>query len=60
MILGDLTYENKHHIVVETERLKYEFGYTKVKLLTLYSTGKIREAILSVMPEEIRNLAIEK
>lgn len=34
--------------------------YTKVKLLPFYSTGKIREAILSVMSEEIRNLATEK
>ena len=50
----------RHHIVLETKRLKYEFGYTKVKLLPFYSTGKNREAILSVMPEEIRNLAIEK
>ncbi|MBO6300743.1 MAG: translation initiation factor 2 [Lachnospiraceae bacterium] len=34
--------------------------YTKIKLLPFYSTGKNREAILPVMPEEIRNLAIEK
>ena len=45
----------KHHIIIETENLKFEF---EIKRKDFYTSPQASGLIMKVMPEEIRDILL--